>query len=177
MGTTVLLRSRSARALAVAMVAVAVVGLVSAVVDGLDVVLVYGAPLLAIGLLGWAAFWMPYVEISDGEVVVRNTLRTVHVPWPAIESVEGRYGLRLVTAYGSVTAWAASAPGGRQRARVQQSQSAAARRGTARGAARRGLPRRPAPREPRACGRPGTARSIAALALLAVATVVLPLLS
>ena len=39
MGTTVLLRSRSARALAVAMVAVAAVGLVSAVIDGLDVVL------------------------------------------------------------------------------------------------------------------------------------------
>ena len=143
MGTTVLLRSRSARALAVAMVAVAAVGLVSALIDGVDVVLDYGAPLLIIGLLGWAAFWMPYVEISDGEVVARNTLRTVHVPWPAIESVEGRYGLRLVTAYGSVTAWAASAPGGRPGSR------SCVPRATSTTDASRG----------RACGRPGTARS------------------
>jgi hypothetical protein len=176
MGTTVLLRSRSARALAVAMVAVAAVGLVSAVIDGLDVVLVYGAPLLAIGLLGWAAFWMPYVEISDGEVLVRNTLRTVHVPWPAIESVEGRYGLRLVTAYGSVTAWAASSPGGRQRARVQQSQSAAlveARLEELRAAGYLDDRRLESPRLRTSWHR----EIIAALGLLAVATVVLPLLS
>jgi hypothetical protein len=176
MGTTVLLRSRSARALAVATVAVALVGLVSALVDGLDVVLDYGAPLLAIGLLGWAAFWMPYVEISDGEVVVRNTLRTVHVPWPAIESVEGRYGLRLVTAYGSVTAWAASAPGGRQRARVEQSESAAlveARLAELRAAGYLDERRLERPRLRTAWHRP----IIAALVLLAVATVVLPLLT
>jgi hypothetical protein len=176
MGTTVLLRSRSARALALALVAVAVVGLVSAIVDGLDVVLDYGAPLLIIGLLGWAAFWMPYVEISDGEVVVRNTLRTVHVSWPAIESVEGRYGLRLVTAYGSVTAWAASAPGGRQRARVEQSQSAAlveARLGELRAAGYLDDRRLEGPRLRTTWHR----EIIAALAVLAVATVVLPLLS
>ena len=176
MGTTVLLRSRSARALAVAMVAVAAVGLVSAVIDGLDVVLVYGAPLLAIGLLGWAAFWMPYVEISDGEVLVRNTLRTVHVPWPAIESVEGRYGLRLVTAYGSVTAWAASAPGGRQRARVEQSKSAGlveARLAELRAAGYLDDRRLEGPHLRTTWHR----EIIAALAVLAVATVVLPLLS
>jgi hypothetical protein len=176
MGTTVLLRSRSARALAVAMVVVAVVGLVSVAVDGIDVVLDYGAPLVTVGLSGWAAFWMPYVEISDGEVVVRNTLRTVHVPWPAIESVEGRYGLRLVTAYGSVTAWAASAPGGRQRARVEQSQSAAlvgARLEELRAAGHLDDRRLEAPRLRTTWHR----EIIAALALLAVATVVLPLLS
>ena len=176
MGTTVLLRSRSARALAVAMMAVAAVGLVSALIDGVDVVLDYGAPLLIIGLLGWAAFWMPYVEISDGEVVARNTLRTVHVPWPAIESVEGRYGLRLVTAYGSVTAWAASAPGGRQRARVEQSQSAGlveARLAELRAAGYLDDRRLEGPRLRTTWHR----EIIAALATLAVATVVLPLLS
>jgi hypothetical protein len=176
MEPTVQLRSRSARALAVAIVAVAVAGLVSAVVDGLDVLLDFGAPLVVVGLLGWAAFWEPYVEISDGEIVVRNTLRTVHVPWPAIEAVEGRYGLRLVTTYGSVTAWAASPPGGRQRARVQQSPAAAlvtARLEALRAAGHLDDRRLESPRLRTTWHR----ELIAALALLGVATVVLPLLS
>ena len=176
MGTTVLLRSRSARALAVAMVAVAAVGLVVRRHRRPR----RGAASTALrcwpfGLLGWAAFWRPYVEVSDGEVLVRNTLRTVHVPWPAIEAVEGRYGLRLVTAYGSVTAWAASAPGGRQRARVQQSQSAAlveARLEELRAAGYLDDRRLERPRLRTSWHR----EIIAALGLLAVATVVLPLL-
>lgn len=106
------------------MVMVAAGGLVSAVADG--AALEFGAPLVLIGLLGWAAFWRPCVEVSDGGVLVVNTLRTVHVPWPAIEAVEGRYGLRLRTAYGAVTAWAAGAPTGRQRARGVDSEAARA---------------------------------------------------
>ena len=106
------------------MVVVAAGGFVSAVADG--AALEFGAPLVLIGLLGWAAFWRPYVEVSDGGVLVVNTLRTVHVPWPAIEAVEGRYGLRLHTAYGAVTAWAAGAPTGRQRARGADSEAARA---------------------------------------------------
>ncbi len=124
MEPTVRIRSRTARALGVATLVVAAGGLVSTVADG--AVLDFGAPLVLIGLLGWAAFWRPYVEVSDGGVLVVNTLRTVHVPWPAIEAVEGRYGLRLRTAYGAVTAWAAGAPTGRQRARGVESEAATA---------------------------------------------------
>ena len=96
MGTTVLLRSRSARALAVAMVAVAAVGLVSAVIDGVDVVLDYGAPLLVIGLLGWAAFWMPYVEISDGGG--RGAQHAAHGARPVAGHRVGGGSLRAATA-------------------------------------------------------------------------------
>jgi hypothetical protein len=126
MGTTVLLRSRNSRALGALTVAVAVAGLVSAAADGLVALLAYGAPVALLGVLGWAAFWRPYVEISDGGVTVVNTLRTVTLPWPAIQSVEGRYGLRLGTVYGPVTAWAAGAPSGRQRARGDDSVAAQA---------------------------------------------------
>jgi hypothetical protein len=126
MGTTVQIRSRTARALGVGLMAVAVAGLASAVVDGVDVLVAFGAPVALLGLLGWAAFWQPYVEVSDGGVKVVNTLRTVEIPWPAIEAVEGRYGLRLRTAYGPVTAWAAAAPTGRRRARGEESDSAQA---------------------------------------------------
>ncbi len=126
MGPTVRMRSRATQTMGALMVLAAVLGLGSALVDGTDTLLQYAGPLVLFGLLGWAAFWQPYVEVSDGGVVVANTLRTVEVPWPAVESVEGRYGLRLVTAYGSVNAWAGQAPAGRQRARGEEGVTARA---------------------------------------------------
>lgn len=75
----------------------------------------YGAALALVALVGWTAFWSAYVEVSDGGVTLRNVLRTVLLPWPAIQQVEGRYGLRLRTAYGRYDAWAAVAPSGRDR--------------------------------------------------------------
>jgi PH (Pleckstrin Homology) domain-containing protein len=175
MGTTERLSSRSARALGVALLLVAAAGLVSSATDGVGPLLDYCAPLVALGLLGWAAFWRPCIEVSDGGVEVRNTLRTVHVPWPAIDSVEGRYGLRLRTAYGSVTAWAAAAPSGRQRARVQESTAAAlvnARLEELRSAGHLDDRRLESPRLRVTWHR----ELVAALVFLAVATVVLPLL-
>jgi hypothetical protein len=108
------------------MVVLSVLGLGSALLGGIDDLLRFGAPVTLFGVLGWAAFWEPYVEVSDGGVTVANTLRTVEVPWPAIDEVDGRYGLKLLTAYGPVTAWAASAPAGRQRARSRESATSAA---------------------------------------------------
>jgi hypothetical protein len=103
------------------MMAASALGVASAALDGVEALLTYGGPILLFGLVGWAAFWRPHVEVSDGGVTVVNTLRTIRVPWPAIEDVDGRYGLRLRTAYGTVTAWAAGAPAGRQRARGEDS--------------------------------------------------------
>ena len=149
MASTVLLRSRSARALGATMVGLSVLMLGSAVTGGVTTVLDFAAPMALFGVLGWAAFWQPYVEVSDGGVTVANTLRTVQVPWPAIESVDGRYGLRMQTAYGRVTAWAASAPQGRERARELQSEAALVVDRPARGAACGGPPRRRPPGAPR----------------------------
>ncbi|MEO5653551.1 MAG: PH domain-containing protein [Marmoricola sp.] len=126
MTSTVLLRSRSARALGATMIGLSVFMLGSALVGGVAALLDFAAPTVLFGVLGWAAFWRPYVEVTDGGVTVANTLRTLEVPWPAIESVDGRYGLRMQTAYGRVTAWAAPAPKGRERAREQQSVAALA---------------------------------------------------
>ena len=58
----------------------------------------------------WAIFWNPCVVVSDGGVRLVNVTRTIDVPWPAIENVETRYALTLVTAYGRYAAWAAPAP-------------------------------------------------------------------
>ena len=124
LGPTEVVRARSARALGAAMVGLAVLGVGSTVVTGPGAVATYAAPLALFGLLGWAAFWRARVEVSDGGVRVVNTLRTLDVPWPALDAVEGRYGLRLVTAYGPVQAWAAPAPSGKQRARGEEGHAA-----------------------------------------------------
>jgi len=176
MDSTVTLRSRSAQTLGVVMVVVSVAGLVSSVVDGLDTMLRFGAPLALFGVAGWGAFWQPHVEVSDGGVRVANTLRTIDVPWPAIESVDGRYGLRLTTAYGRVDAWGAAAPAGRQRARQQESPAARAvidRLERLRASGHLDDPRleRPAPHT--VWHRP----LVLALGVLALASLVLPLLA
>jgi hypothetical protein len=126
MGPTVTIKGRASQVLGAAMMAAAAIGLVSLARGGLDSLLAFAAPMTLFGVLGWAAFWRPQVEVSDGGVTVVNTLRTVVVPWPAVESVDGRYGLVIRTAYGPVTAWGAAAPGGRQRARGEQSPAAVA---------------------------------------------------
>jgi hypothetical protein len=123
-GPTVVIRSRWSQTLGAAMAATGVLGVVLAARLGAGSLREYGAPLVLFGLLGWAAFWRPNVEISDGGVRVTNTWRTVHVSWPAITAVEGRYGLRLRTRHGNVTSWAAPAPAGRARARGQESRAA-----------------------------------------------------
>lgn len=118
------LRSRTSQALGVAMIVAGLVALVSAVVDGPDAVLQYAAPAVLFGLVGWATFFQPGVVVSDGGVLVRNTWRSIEIPWPAVQGVEGRYGLRLVTAYGSFTAWGAGAPRGRARMHDTESHTA-----------------------------------------------------
>jgi hypothetical protein len=123
-GSTVVIRSRWSLALAVAMVVTGGVGIILAAAAGPAQLLAFGAPLALFGLLGWAGFWHPHVEVSDGGVRVTNTWRTVHVPWPSITEVDGRYGLRLRTSYGTVTSWAAPAPTGRARARSENGAAA-----------------------------------------------------
>lgn len=111
MGDTTTYRSRFSRGLAVvtaALGAVLLMWLAAAV--GPAAALAYAPPVALVVLVAWLAFWRPGVEVSDGEVVLRNVWRTVHVPWPALQEVDARLGLRLVTAYGSYQAWAAPAP-------------------------------------------------------------------
>jgi hypothetical protein len=158
------------------MMVLSMVGLVSVVLAGVEAVLQFAAPLVLFGVLGWGAFWQPRVEVSDGGVTVVNTLRSVEVPWPAVQSVDGRYGLRLLTSYGPVTAWGAAAPAGRDRARGVPSQAAVAVNERldalrARGYLDNARLERPAPRSV------WHLPLIAAMSALAVASVVLPLLA
>lgn len=65
-----------------------------------------------VAALAWTAYWRPEVEVSDGGVRVVNPWRTVHVPWPALDTVSDRWSLTLTTTDGRrVSAFAAPARG------------------------------------------------------------------
>ncbi len=56
------------------------------------------APLFALIILAfWLAFWAPRIDISPTDVTVVNPFRTYRIPWSALESVENRWVLVLVT--------------------------------------------------------------------------------
>ena len=82
---------------------------------GVHELLRFGAmPVLALVVV-WALFWHPQVEVSDGEIVLRNVLRTVRIPWPTFRGADTRWALTVETSDGSFTAWAA--PAGARRGR------------------------------------------------------------
>lgn len=61
-------------------------------------------------LLVWAVLLRPSVRLSEHGVTLRNVLRDVHLTWPAIDLVEARWALTLVTPDGDAySAWAISA--------------------------------------------------------------------
>ncbi|WP_152230795.1 PH domain-containing protein [Georgenia ruanii] len=121
MGPTIVFRTTSARVYAVITWAVAAVVLAALGANGgIGEVVRYGAIPLAMAVFGWAVFWRPSVEVGDDGVVLTNVLRTVEVPWGAIDRVETRWGLRLVTSRGAVNGWAAPARAGVGRARSQR---------------------------------------------------------
>jgi hypothetical protein len=77
-----------------------------------------------LALACWATFWRPRVSVSDGGVRLVNVTRTIDVPWPALQAIDTKWALTLVTAYGRFTAWSAPAPGVRG---VMLSRTASAR--------------------------------------------------
>ena len=114
---TAVFRPTFGRVLTVAVAAICAVGAVATLLDAGFGDLARVLPLLALATGGcWAAFWRPRVEVSDGGVRIVNVTRTIDVPWPAIQNVETKWALKLVTAYGSFNAWAAPS-GGRGPAR------------------------------------------------------------
>lgn len=67
--------------------------------------------LALVGFGGWAVYWRPEVRVDAAGVHVVNVFRTFDVPWPAIDEIETKWALTLVTRLGTVKAWAAPAPG------------------------------------------------------------------
>jgi hypothetical protein len=66
--------------------------------------------LAAVALLV-AVFWRPAVLVDDVGIELRNVVRDVRVPWPALESIDTRYTLTLHAAGRRFQSWAGAAPG------------------------------------------------------------------
>ena len=110
MPQTVEFRPRLGRGLTVGVAVLAVCGVVLTTVDDPTTALRY-APMFALAVVVvWALFGRPAVLVSDSGVELRNVLRTIELPWPAIERIDTKYALTLYTAYGVYAAWAAPDP-------------------------------------------------------------------
>jgi hypothetical protein len=104
----VVLRSRFGQVLVALLAAIALVATGGTLLRGDVGMLAHLVPALALVVVGaWALFWRPAVAITPADVELVNVLRSVRVTWPAIQEVETRWALTLVTAGGRYTAWAA----------------------------------------------------------------------
>jgi hypothetical protein len=56
-------------------------------------------------------FWRPAVVVDDAGVELRNLVRDVRVPWPALEVLDTRYTLTLHSGGRRYQSWAGAAPG------------------------------------------------------------------
>jgi hypothetical protein len=107
------------RGLAVTIAVLCAVAFVLSLRDtGFAAVWQIGPWLALVVLVVWATYWNPQVGVDDAGVHVVNVFRTIDLPWPSIQRVDTKWALKLVTAYGDFTAWAAPAPGGIATARA-----------------------------------------------------------
>ena len=105
-------RPGASRVLAASIGVIAAIGLIALVVDeGLSGLLRYGWWIGLAAAVAWATFWNPRIVVDASGVKLVNVLRTIHLPWPAIQEIDTKWALTLRTAYGSFGAWAAPAPG------------------------------------------------------------------
>ena len=119
------------RTLAGALIATCSLSALSLLGTGRDQVVLILPWLALVGFAAWAMYWRPEVRVDAAGVHVVNVFRTVDVPWPAIDEVDTRWALTLVTSLGDVRAWAAPAPGRQvmRRAQPEDRRMGGARRG------------------------------------------------
>ncbi|MFD1717074.1 PH domain-containing protein [Georgenia deserti] len=110
MSSTLLVRPWPSRRMAIACwVACALVVVAVFVNGGFAELAAYGPVALAGAALAWAVFWEPHVRVDADGVDLANVWRTVTIPWGALESVDTRWGLRLVTTTKRYSSWAVPA--------------------------------------------------------------------
>jgi hypothetical protein len=92
----------------VAIVASGIVGLIAT--NDWSGLVHYAWGLLLIGSLAVALFLLPYLDVAESEITVRNVFSTTHVPWNSIERIDTKYALTLYTNRGTIAVWASPAP-------------------------------------------------------------------
>lgn len=107
---TVTYQPPSARSMTIGVAALAALALVVTALDDVGAALRHLPVFFVLPAAVWAFYGRPAVIVSDGGVTLRNVLRSVELPWPAILRIDTKYALTLETAYGPYNAWAAPAP-------------------------------------------------------------------
>jgi hypothetical protein len=98
--------------LAGTVIALAVACVVDLAVEGGVMLALRWGPTAALAAVGaWAVFWSPQIAVHDDGPHLRNILRTWVVPWAAIQRIDTKYSLTLVTPGRKITSFAAPAPG------------------------------------------------------------------
>lgn len=75
----------------------------------------------AASVILYALMVRPKVVVARAGITVVNPIRTIDLPWSAIEQLDNRYALTIATATAKFTAWAAIAPSRYQARRIDQS--------------------------------------------------------
>lgn len=111
MADTGRIRSTSGWVLSVATAVTALIALTGTTLDGgwLSLVRFGAVPLLFTGVV-WVIFGNPYVRVRDDRIEICNVFRTVQLSWQTVQDVELSWGLRLVTTFGSYSAWSVPRP-------------------------------------------------------------------
>jgi Bacterial PH domain len=105
----VAIRSGAARAAALFVWLITLIGLVTIVRVDRGWGLVFGVECCAlIALLIWIGAWRPAIQIDDDAVTLVNLVHDVRVPWERLNRVNARFSVVLTTADATHAAWAVS---------------------------------------------------------------------
>ena len=99
-------RTSFARAIAVLVGLVCVVAVVAGAFAGPGSLLRPGWVFGCMGIGAWLVFWRPYVQLSDGEIVMVNLLRSHRIPWVRVTEIDSRWAFTVRTSEGAYSAWA-----------------------------------------------------------------------
>ncbi|MYM19748.1 hypothetical protein GSY69_07140 [Brevibacterium sp. 5221] len=84
-----------------------------------------GFPIL-VGVLAWALYWRPRVELDPDALTFVDVVRTARIPWAEVRDFDVRFGLRVNTVGGrALAAWALPAAGRRAVARGSEANAGA----------------------------------------------------
>ena len=125
-------RGRWARPLAWAWFALAAVVAVDAARrgDAGDIAVIY-AGLAAVTVVVYALAYRPAVVVDDAGVLLRNVVRDVYVPWPAVEDVDRSWVLAIEAQGRRYVAWAVSARNDARQGRAAAVEASLMPRGSA----------------------------------------------
>jgi len=115
-------RTTFSKVVAIVVAVVCLLGLVASAVGRPATLLDPGWVLGCVAIVVWVLFWWPRVEISDGEIVIANVLRTHRVPWVRVTAIDSRWAFTVHTSDRAYQAWASPGSSGMAaRARLTRS--------------------------------------------------------